>query len=146
MAQVLRNSLSQMKGWHLESYVGIPGLVFQENLKIPTLTTSNDILIKVEASSVNPLDVMMSKGYGQNLLGGMRQIFGHENDKMILGRDFSGTVIDVGMANEFKIGDKVYGATYPSSQGCHAEYVIGMISHKKSLITIFGHKKFDIFH
>jgi len=127
MTQVLRRqSFSHMKGWNLESYVGISGLSLQENLKVPVLTSSNDILIKVEASSVNPLDVMMSKGYGKNVLSGLRNVFGHEhidNNAIILGRDFSGTVIDSGMENHYKIGDEVYGATYPSSQGCHAEYV-----------------------
>ena len=125
MTQVLRRqSLCHMKGWHLDSYIGISGLSLQENLKVPVLTSSNDILIKVEASSVNPLDVMMSKGYGKNVLSGLRNAFGHEHsDNIILGRDFSGTVIDSGMENHYKIGDEVYGATYPSSQGCHAEYV-----------------------
>ena len=126
MAQTLRQPLSHMKGWQLESFVGTSGLIFQENLKIPVITTTNDVLIKVEASSVNPLDVMMAKGYGRTILSGLRNNMCDiaKNDKIILGRDFSGIVVDAGMNNDFQIGDEVYGATYPSSQGCHAEYVI----------------------
>ena len=42
-----------------------------------------------------------------------------------LGRDFSGTIVDVGMTacSEYKIGDEVWGATFPSSQGSHADFV-----------------------
>lgn len=81
---------------------------------MPILTTPSDVLVKVEASSVNPLDVMMSKGYGDSMLSNLRS----NNDGIILGRDFSGVVADVGMtaSSEYKIGDQVWGATFPSSQ------------------------------
>ena len=79
------------------------------------------MLIKVEASSVNPLDLMMTKGYGDRILKNLRE----NNHSLVLGRDFSGTVVGTGMdaQNDFKIGDQVYGATFPSSQGSHTEFV-----------------------
>ena len=110
-----------MKGWYLESFSGIGALNLRHDLKIPILTTPNDILVKVEASSVNPLDVMMTKGYGKTVIGNLR----NSDKDLILGRDFSGTVVDLGMnlSNEFKLGDEVWGATFPSSQGSHADFV-----------------------
>ena len=61
------------------------------------------------------------KGYGNSVLSNLRS----KNNDLILGRDFSGTVMDVGMtaSNEYRIGDEVWGATFPSSQGSHADFV-----------------------
>lgn len=45
---------------------------------------------------------------------------------LILGRDFSGTVINKGQDvtdKEMKIGDKVWGVVPVQDQGCHAEFV-----------------------
>ena len=58
----LRSLPSLMRGWQLESLSGIGALNFREDIDVPILTTPNDVLVKVEASSVNPLDVMMTKG------------------------------------------------------------------------------------
>ena len=79
------------------------------------------MLVKVEASSVNPLDLMMTKGYGDRILSNLRA----NNHSLVLGRDFSGTVVGTGMdaQKDFQIGDEVYGATFPSSQGSHTEFV-----------------------
>merc|ERR1712223_526153 len=117
----LRSLPSLMRGWQLESLSGIGALNFREDIDVPILTTPNDVLVKVEASSVNPLDVMMTKGYGNSVLSNLRS----KNNDLILGRDFSGTVMDVGMtaSNEYRIGDEVWGATFPSSQGSHADFV-----------------------
>ena len=117
----LKSLPSLMRGWQLESLSGIGALNFKQDIDVPILTTPSDVLVKVEASSVNPLDVMMSKGYGDSMLSNLRS----NNDGIILGRDFSGVVADVGMtaSSEYKIGDQVWGATFPSSQGSHADFV-----------------------
>jgi hypothetical protein len=39
---------SSMKGWQLNDYSGIEALNFKEDLKIPTIQTPTDVLIKVE--------------------------------------------------------------------------------------------------
>ena len=59
----LRSLPSLMRGWHLESLSRIGALNFREDIDVPILTTPDDVLVKVEASSVNPLDVMMTKGW-----------------------------------------------------------------------------------
>ena len=125
----LKTLPSLMRGWQLETYTGIGGLNLRHDIKVPMISTPHDILVKVEASSVNPLDVMMTKGYGKAVLGkcflsNMSSSI-TSNQDLVLGRDFSGKIIDVGMeaAKNHQIGDEVWGATFPSSQGSHAEFV-----------------------
>jgi NADPH:quinone reductase-like Zn-dependent oxidoreductase len=71
------------------------------------------LLIEVKASSINPLDLWMSQGYGYSIFELMRsktvENFSSFNPFPItLGRDFSGVVVDKGMnAGEFKVGDQV---------------------------------------
>jgi hypothetical protein len=43
-----RSMSSSMKGWQLNDYSGIEALNFKEDLKIPTIQTPTDVLIKVE--------------------------------------------------------------------------------------------------
>ena len=72
-----------------------------------------DLLIQVKAASVNPLDVLMSSGYGYSLFE-LMQSRSVENFStfrpfpIVLGRDFSGVVVDKGMdTQDFQIGDQV---------------------------------------
>lgn len=44
---------------------------------------------------------------------------------LILGRDFSGVVVEKGSAvKHLDIGDEVYGVVKPMNQGCHSQYAI----------------------
>ena len=46
---------------------------------------------------------------------------------LILGRDFTGTVVQKGMGvnnSNLKVGSKIWGVVPVHQQGCHAEYVI----------------------
>ena len=70
----------------------------------------------------------MSNGYGKELLGKVNQLIDtcdkNDNFLLVLGRDFSGEVVDVGMdVTEYVPGDEVFGALFPSSQGSLGEYV-----------------------
>jgi NADPH:quinone reductase-like Zn-dependent oxidoreductase len=118
---------SKMKAWCLSSFNGVENLTMEE-ISVPTIRTPKDVLIKVNAASLNPLDMMMSSGYGEQMLSKARALsnFCDNNDcfPLVLGRDFSGEVVDVGMnVTEFSSGDEVWGAVFPSSQGALAEYV-----------------------
>lgn len=119
----LRTLPSLMRGWQLESLSGIGAMNLREDVSVPILSTPSDVLVKVEASSVNPLDTMMARGYGNSVLSNLRPE--NNGQGITLGRDFSGTIVDVGMTacSEYKIGDEVWGATFPSSQGSHADFV-----------------------
>ena len=72
-----------------------------------------DLLIQVKAASVNPLDVLMSQGYGFSLFELMRSKSIENFSTFIpfpttLGRDFSGVVVDKGMdVNDLNVGDQV---------------------------------------
>ena len=115
-----------MKAWYLTSFNGYENLMMGD-IDVPPITTHKDILVKVKAASINPLDIMMANGYGREMLSRIRNISDVRKDndfQIILGRDFSGEVVDVGMSvTEFSPGDEVWGAVFPSSQGTLAEYV-----------------------
>ena len=117
---------SKMKAWYLTSFNGYENLIMGD-IDVPPISTPKDILVKVKATSLNPLDIMMANGYGREMLSRIRNISDvrEDNDfQIILGRDFSGEVVDVGMSvTEFSPGDEVWGAVFPSSQGTLAEYV-----------------------
>jgi len=98
----------------------------------PAITQPGQVLVKVKAASVNPLDVMMSRGYGREVLGNLRSVQGviGGSDQtctfpLVLGRDFSGEVVSVGRGvSSVRVGDSVWGATFPSTQGSHQEYCL----------------------
>ena len=86
--------------------------------QMPDLSISNDseILVKVKASSVNPVDWKIRQGK-LKLVTGM-------NFPKILGADFSGEVVETGSAvSQFKKGDQVYGMVRAVNGGAYAEYV-----------------------
>uniref|UniRef100_A0A6M2CXJ2 Putative reticulon-4-interacting protein 1 salivary gland overexpressed n=1 Tax=Rhipicephalus microplus TaxID=6941 RepID=A0A6M2CXJ2_RHIMP len=117
----------KMKAWQARSFNGIDSVQMEET-RVPQLTSSNEVLVKVHAASVNPLDVAMLDGYGRNVIDVLRrlQYFPHNKERfpMILGRDFSGEVVGVGHGvKEFRFGDEVWGATLAGRQGSHAEYI-----------------------
>ena len=76
---------------------------------------SDQMLVKVHASSINPIDWKIRKGLLKNRSG---------NDfPTILGYDLSGEVIEVGdRINEFHPGDLIYARLDQSTGGAYAEY------------------------
>lgn len=71
---------------------------------------TDEILVKIHASAVNPVDVKIRNGkYKMEL-------------PLIPGADFAGTIEEIGSdIRKFKTGDEVYGKILV---GCYAEYVI----------------------
>jgi len=79
------------------------------------------VQIEVAATSVNPIDLKRSAGYGQRLLA----VKGAARFPLTLGNDFVGSVVAVGSnAKSFKIGDRVMGAL-PTGRlgGAHAQFI-----------------------
>ena len=62
-----------MKAWQLADFQGVENIKMGD-MRVPTLNSPTDVLIKVDAASLNPLDVMMSNGYGKELLGMAKQL------------------------------------------------------------------------
>jgi len=79
------------------------------------------ILVQVEAASVNPIDVRRRAGYGRGLLS----LMGAARLPLVLGNDFAGTVCAVGPGvAHWREGDPVFGAKPPDSRGSHASHVL----------------------
>ena len=102
-----------MKALTLNGYDGLA------SLKIAEVATPepgpNDVLVKVTAASVNPVDGKITRGYA-----GTSRPLPH-----VLGRDCAGTVAKLGSAvTGFKVGDEVYGVADPTRWGTHAEYAV----------------------
>tara|TARA_B100001175_G_scaffold293695_1_gene280393 strand:+ start:2816 stop:3853 length:1038 start_codon:yes stop_codon:yes gene_type:complete len=82
---------------------------------------SNQVLIKIEASSVNPIDLMKRQGYGNSIFEKQRRT----KFPWILGSDFSGYVVDKGdKVSRFKEGDEVWGCTSNANCGTYAEFAV----------------------
>ena len=95
---------------------GSPDVLEFENVEKPT-PLDDEVLVKVHAASVNPLDWHYMRGspYFMRLMSGL----GAPNDTG-LGVDFAGTVEAVGSnVTRFKPGDEVFGG----KSGAFAEYV-----------------------
>ncbi|CAK9290157.1 unnamed protein product [Gordionus sp. m RMFG-2023] len=102
-----------MKAWQISKFKS-PLTLIQKN--IPIITSPNDLLIKICASSINPLDIQMKEGYGQNIIQVMRKLNGiltgikQPDLPLTLGRDFSGVICDTGLnVKSYKFGDEVWG-------------------------------------
>src|SRR5215469_10424499 len=116
VASAVPSGAQSMRGIAYRCY-GSPDVVKLEQIAKPALTDGR-VLIKVAASSVNPLDWHMLEGkpYMVRPIAGC----GAPNN-VRLGSDFAGTIEAVGRGvTRFKTGDKVYGG----ADGAFAEYVV----------------------
>src|SRR4029079_16322047 len=103
-----------MKALTLNGYDGLASLKFAE-VATPE-PGPNDVLVKVKAASVNPVDTKIARGYG----GPSQRPLPH-----VLGRDGAGTVAKVGSAvTGFKPGYEVCGVVDPVRWGTFAEYAV----------------------
>lgn len=123
----------RMGSWQINSYGELDELQYLNVVKIPIIKNPNDILIKVDASSVNPIDVAMIGGYGAKFLNVLRCNTDIEFP-LTFGRDFAGKVVQKGLQIEsIELGDSVFGVVPVHNQGCHSEYVVVDINCVSSL-------------
>lgn len=98
---------------------GSPKVIELINTEKP-LPKSNEVLVKIKASSATRADTMMRQGtpkFGRLFLG----LFKPKNTS--LGTGFSGEIESIGNeVTKFKIGDAVFGEKL-FSNGCNAEYI-----------------------
>ncbi|WDF81142.1 NAD(P)-dependent alcohol dehydrogenase [Mucilaginibacter sp. KACC 22773] len=81
------------------------------------IPNTNQILVKVKAVSINPIDWKI-------VMGEVKLMSGRKFPKSI-GCDFSGTIESIGQnIQNFTVGDDVFGVINPFKEGALAEYVI----------------------
>ncbi|MEG4530359.1 NAD(P)-dependent alcohol dehydrogenase [Microcoleus sp. D2_18a_D3] len=104
-----------MKAVAFDRYGSAEELQYRE-LEKP-IAKSNELLVRVRASSVNPVDWKIRQGHLQLLTG--------FNFPRIVGSDISGVVVEVGReVTKFQPGDEVYTFLNPMSGGACAEYAV----------------------
>ncbi len=103
-----------MKAVRIHKYGGPQVLVFEE---VPRPEPkANELLIRVHATSVNPVDWQIRSG---------RRFKLKKPFSLILGFDVSGIVEAIGsMITNFQVGDAVYGMMDIRKEGAYAEYVV----------------------
>ena len=80
------------QAWQIHEYSGSSGLDLAQEKLIPSIVSPRDVLVKVHAASVNPIDVQMAAGYGRNLINLYKTIVNQE----IGSSEFPLTLGDIG--------------------------------------------------
>jgi NADPH:quinone reductase-like Zn-dependent oxidoreductase len=107
-----------MKAVVIHAYGG-PEVLKVEDVPRPE-PKEHEILIRVAAASVNPVDVAIRKGYLAELVGKL---------PLILGMDAAGVVEKTGAKiTKFKVGDPVYAFFTLAGEGGYAEFVVAQES------------------
>lgn len=118
-----------MKAVWLDRYgdCAADALRVDEAAAVPT-PGHQQVLVKVLAASVNPLDTRVMGGYGHTVLGCSRDL------PLILGRDFAGEVVAVGTGVwNYRVGSRVWGCVAPSRQGTFAEYTVASVNELSAM-------------
>ncbi len=107
--------MKTMKVVRIHAYGGPEVLKYEDALR-PELT-SGELLIRVHAVGVNPVDWKIREGYLKHRL--------NHSLPLILGWDFSGVVEATGPGRgRMKVGDEVYSRPDISRNGAYAEYIV----------------------
>lgn len=109
-----RPQTTTMKAIQYSSFGG-PDVLHCEDVPRPVAGTG-EVLVRVKAAGVNPLDWKVRSGYMKEVFQGLLPI--------VPGGDVSGIVEEAGPgAADFKAGDEVYGWLGAQKNGTYAEYV-----------------------
>ena len=102
-----------MKAFVVEKY-GMDGLRAAD-LPTPSIGRG-DVLVRVSAASINPLDKMIRDGEFKRII--------KRKPPFVLGHDLAGVVIEIGDdVHDFKVGDEVYGRPRDLRAGTFAELI-----------------------
>lgn len=116
--------IQSMKALICQNYIGFEGVTLVEDAEMPTIQRPNEVLIQVKAASLNIIDAKITNGYSK-LYRGLLNSGLHKELPVILGRDCSGIVVEIGRnVVNFDIGDEVYLALPSWSSGTMAEYLV----------------------
>jgi NADPH:quinone reductase-like Zn-dependent oxidoreductase len=122
--------MTTMKAVRIHAYGG-PELLHYEDAPRPQIHP-DDILIRVRAAAVNPVDWKIREGYLRGFL--------NHSLPLILGWDVSGEVVEIGDAvTSFKVGDAVYARPDIERDGAYAEYIAVKASDAAPKPTTLDH-------
>lgn len=109
---------------------GGPEALEVERIPIPQ-PKLGEVLVRIRAASINPLDYKIRSGQLQLLTG--------KNFPRILGCDFAGEVVDTGSTEtEFGVGTRVFGMLNGFKGGGYAEYAsvpVQWLAHTPPVLT-----------
>lgn len=106
--------MTSMKAVRIHAYGG-PEVLHYEDAPLPLLKP-DDLLIRVRAAAVNPVDWKIREGWLQGFL--KHQL------PLTLGWDVAGEVVEVGPeATGFQIGDAIYARPDIERDGSYAQYI-----------------------
>ena len=108
-----------MKAARLKSYGDVDQFVVED---VPTpRPQAGEVLIKIEASAINPFDLMIRQGF-------MAQFIPLELPA-VLGGDAAGTIVELGAAvTGIAVGDRVIADFATNGRGSHAEYGLAPVT------------------
>lgn len=107
--------MATMKAVRIHTHGGPETLVYEDAPRPTPLT--GEVLIRVHAASVNPIDWKIRGGFG-------KELFNYQMP-LILGWDVAGTIEAVGPeVYKFELGAPVYGYTNLRRDGAYAEFAI----------------------
>ena len=111
------------KGRALKSYDGLESLRYSNTIDTPRITNPDQVLVRVMAVSVDPADISILSGLGwyeRTLSESSKDI------PLILGRDFSGEVVEVGRnVSHIRVGETVWGSVpILENLGSMAEFIV----------------------
>ncbi|KFY85413.1 hypothetical protein V500_08437 [Pseudogymnoascus sp. VKM F-4518 (FW-2643)] len=109
-----------MRALAIPSY-GKPSSYGLASVPTPQITQPDEVLIKVHAAGVNPIDIKVAEGA---LKMAHKYTF-----PLVLGHDASGTIVAVGSAvDSLKVGDQVFTRVPSHHVGTVAEYCLSTVS------------------
>uniref|UniRef100_A0A3Q3WCC5 Enoyl reductase (ER) domain-containing protein n=1 Tax=Mola mola TaxID=94237 RepID=A0A3Q3WCC5_MOLML len=140
-ATIVRRTI--MSAWVVDKYGSNDVLRFTKNASFPVINYPNEVIVKVCAAGLNPLDVSMRGGYGAATLSMKRDPLNIQQSgsefPLILGRDVSGVIMECGLdVKYFRERDEVWAAIPLWKQGSLAEFVVlsaNEVSHKPKSLT-----------
>jgi len=119
-----------MKAIRIHEFGG-PEVLSIDEIPVP-VPTKDEVLIKVHATSVNPVDWKIREG--------LRKTKFPSNLPLTLGWDVSGVIEEVGeKVGGFRKGDEVYGRPDPTKNGAYAEYIVVKANQISIKPTTIGH-------
>lgn len=114
----LRSGEDRMRALVIESYKSVPqGLAFRDDWTNPPKLKSHEVLVKVRAAGINPVDWKTADGM-------LKQVVTMSLPRGI-GYDISGSIVELGGGvTSFNLGDSVIAQLEPLKQGALQEYAV----------------------